>query len=481
MKTSKYFRCRNIERWIKLCICLCILISCKEKTSKIKGTTCADNSRPNIIFILTDDQRWDALGYVSNRVITPEMDRLAREGTYFSHAIATTPICAASRASIFTGQQERTHGYTFGKPALDSSTIDHVYASQLKKNGYHTGYFGKLGVKIDQPNRLFETADFYDRNTDKKNKEGYFYKTLEKDTVHLTRYTGEQGLNFIKNAPKDRPFCLTLSFSAPHAHDPSEQQYFWQEDQESFYKDQTMELPKLAKLKYYDSLPQVVKEGFNRKRWEWRFNTPEKYQQSVKGYYRMIKGIDNELGRIRNLLAFRGLDENTIIILMGDNGCYLGERQLAGKWLMHDNSIRVPLIIYSPGYDHKEIDDMVLNLDVPSTILDISEVERPSSYQGKSLMPYVKGENKDVRKMVLIEHLWDFDKIPASEGIRTSKYKYFRYIGIENSEELYNLEKDPEETINLAQKRDEHKKLIELREACDSMIHLYSKGNTNEL
>ena len=107
------------------------------------------NKKPNIIFILTDDQRWDALGIAGNSIVqTPEMDALAKSGTYFKNAFSTTPICAASRASILTGLYERTHGYTFQKPKLQQPYADIIYPRLLKNNGYHVGFFGKLGVII---------------------------------------------------------------------------------------------------------------------------------------------------------------------------------------------------------------------------------------------------------------------------------------------------------------------------------------------
>lgn len=147
--------------------------------------------KPNIIFILTDDQRWDALGYAGNNIIqTPEMDKLAREGTFFRKAFVTTPICAASRASILTGMYERTHGYTFQQGPLKEQYMQLSYPVILNQHGYHTGFFGKFGVIYKNIEKLFDEADIYDRDDKLPNRRGYFYKTIDKDTVHLTRYTG---------------------------------------------------------------------------------------------------------------------------------------------------------------------------------------------------------------------------------------------------------------------------------------------------
>ena len=298
--------------------------------------TRAQNKKPNIIFILTDDQRAEAMGYAGNKIIkTPEMDKLASQGIYFKNAFVTTPICAASRASILTGLYERTHLYTFQQGNLKQGYADNSYPTLLKKAGYYTGFFGKFGVEYPSFNTMFDQGENYDRNTKYKDHRGYFYKTLGKDTVHLTRYTSQKAMDFISSAPTDQPFCLSLSFSAPHAHDPAVDQYFWQPEVDNLYKDVVIPPPIMASDADFMAQPAYVRNGENHTRWLWRFDTPEKYQKSVKGYYRMISGVDLEIGKIRKLLAEKGLDKNTIIIFLGDNGYFLGEPQFADKWLMY--------------------------------------------------------------------------------------------------------------------------------------------------
>lgn len=432
-----------------------------------------DNSeRPNIIFILTDDQRWDALGYAGNEIIqTPEMDKLASEGVYYKNAFVTTPICAASRASIFSGLHERTHKYTFQTSPLRAEYMQESYPKLLRDAGYYTGFYGKFGVNFPGREQLFDDVEIYDRGNQYKDYRGYYYKTLHGDSVHLTRYTGEKALQFIEHAPDEKPFCLSLSFSAPHAHDGAPLQYFWQDEPDKLYQNMEMPNPKLGEDKYFESLPKPVRDGFNRVRWTWRYDTPEKYQHSVKGYYRMIYGIDLEIAKIRKKLKARGLDKNTVIILMGDNGYFLGERQLAGKWLMYENSIRVPLIVHDPrAKKHLDIDDMALNIDVPATILDLAGIAKPASYQGKSLVPLSIGaENSLDRDTILVEHLWEFDHIPPSEGVRTADWKYMRYVNDQSAEELYSLSKDPLEIENLADDKKYTKVLSNLRDKTDEL------------
>ncbi len=459
---------------------LVLVISILYAISPLSAQHKKDNEKPNIIFILTDDQRFDAIGYAGNEFVeTPEMDDLAKSGTYFHTAIVTTPICAASRASLFTGLHERAHNFNFQTGNVREEYMLNSYPTVLKNNGYYTGFFGKYGVRYNELDKQFDEYESYDRNNRYKDRRGYYYKTIDNDTVHLTRYTGQKALDFIdKNATNEKPFCLSLSFSAPHAHDGAPKQYFWQSEMDNMLEDTTIPDPELGDDKYFMAQPKIVRDGFNRLRWTWRYDTPEKYQHSLKGYYRMISGIDLEIKKIREKLKEKSQDKNTVIIVMGDNGYFLGERQFAGKWLMYDNSIRVPLIVFDPRVNkHQDIKDMVLNIDVPQTIVDIAGVKAPETWQGKSLLPIVKQETNTIaRDTILIEHIWDFEHIPPSEGVRTEEWKYFRYVNDQSIEELYNLKKDPQEINNLIGKK-KHKAVADkLRAKLDELI----KKNSNE-
>lgn len=440
----------------------------------VLGKGYGQNSRPNIIFILTDDQRWDALGFAGNPIIqTPEMDRLASEGTYFENAFVTTPICAASRASILTGLYERTHGYTFGQGDIKQPYMDQSYPVKLRESGYHTGFFGKFGVNYSGFQGLFDEGDDYDRNGNFKDRRGYFFKTLGKDTVHLTRYTSQQAIDFIENAPENKPFMLSLSFSAPHAHDPAELQYFWSPEYDQLYENVTIPEPLLGEERYFLEQPEYVKTGENRTRWHWRYDNPEKYQHSVKGYYRMITEIDTEIGKIRKTLEAKGLAENTVIILMGDNGYFLGERQLAGKWLMYENSLRVPLILFDPREKGgKRNQSFALNIDIPATLLDLAGISAPNSWQGLSL----NSKELEKRKEFLTEHLWQTPIIAPSEAIRTERWKYFRYVNDPGREELYDLKSDPLEKNNLAANPEYKRNLEELRAKLKDLASQYQKA-----
>ncbi len=453
----------------------CLALLFFPSASQAQTTT----GKPNIIFILTDDQRWDALGYAGNKLIhTPEMDKLARQGTYFKNAAVSTPICAASRATLLSGMYERSHRYSFTTNNIRDEYMDTAYPKVLREAGYYTGFFGKFGVKYNGLDQLFDEYESYDRGP-YPDRRGYYYKKIGADTVHLTRYTGQQALDFLEAAPTDKPFCLSLSFSAPHAQDSAEEQYFWQKETDKLLTDTTIPRADISDDKYFNILPKIVRDGFNRLRWTWRYDTPEKYQHSVKGYYRMISGIDLEIAKIRAKLEKTGQDRNTVIILMGDNGYFLGERQLAGKWLMYDNSIRVPLIVYDPRLDkHQDLDDQALNVDVPATILDVAGVRAPVEWQGKSLYPLVRGTTKSIqRDTILIEHLWEFANIPPSEGVRTKDWKYMRYVNDKSIEELYSLKNDPQEITNLATDPKYKKQLLAFRKKNDELGRRFSDGN----
>lgn len=419
--------------------------------------------RPNIIFILNDDHRWDALGCAGNSIIqTPEMDRLAKSGVRFSHAFITTPICAASRASFFTGQYERQHGYTFQQPPIAESLVNDSYPAVLRKSGYQTGFVGKFGVKIPKgaSDKMF---DYY-RPT------GLPYQ--KKDRDHLTKRNADLAIDFIRTADAGTPFCLSLSFWAPHAEDSNPAQFVPKPELEALYQDDTVPAAPLSENAFFEALPDFQKQSLNRVRWAWRFDNPEKYQEMVKGYYRMISGIDQAIGRIRKELDARGLADNTVIIVTGDNGYFLGERGFAGKWTMHDVSLRVPLIVYDPRNSDEQKGvvsaDLVINLDVPTTILDYADAKIPETYQGKSLRPNVQQGVALDRELVFTEHLWNRKDIPRTEAIRTERWKYIRYLDHPEFEELYDLQNDASEMTNLAKSEEYLDLLKELQAKCTS-------------
>jgi len=424
--------------------------------------------RPNIILLVTDDQRYDALGCTGNVIIhTPNMDALAARGVRFERAFVTTPICAASRASIFTGLFERAHTYTFTKPPISKIYTDISYPCLMKKAGYRNGFIGKFGVKVEEGviDEMFDWVRLTNFPYFKK-KNGQWY--------HLTEINGDHAVEFLRGCQQNQPFCLSVSFLAPHADDPTPEQYFWPQSCNALYEDVEIPVPDTADPAFFKAHPEFLKNALNRTRWFWRFDTPEKFQAMVKGYYRMVSGVDRVIGRIREELDRLGMDKNTIIVLMGDNGYFLGERGFAGKWLMHDLSIRVPLILYDPRIPRNRqgsvIEEMVLNVDIAPTLLDYAGINVPDRMQGQSLIALMRGERVNWRTEVFCEHLWDYSEIPQSECIRTDRLKYIRYPKHPDFEELYDLENDPLEKNNLASEQRFGDQLVVFRKLCDEKI-----------
>ena len=425
-------------------------------------------ARPNVLFILTDDQRFDALGCAGNPIIrTPNVDRLAGEGIRFERAFVTTPICAASRASILTGTYERTHTYTFTKPPLARAFTDISFPVRFRQAGYRTGFVGKFGVAVgeDVPGEMFDFTRF----------DGFPYiQTINGVERHMTDVEGDWIIDFLRGVEPGRPFCLLWCPWAPHADDDDPQQYFWPPAVDDLYRDVVIPVPEMAAPEYYDAQPAFLKNTMSRTRWGWRFDTPDKYQSMVKGYYRMISGIDLVLGRIRGELARLGLDGNTVIVYTSDNGYFLGERGYADKWLMYDLSIRVPLVVYDPRAPRASRAlvkrDLVLNIDLGPTLMDLAGIAVPPQVQGRSLRPLLGRRTPAWRTEIFCEELWDHPEIPRSECVRTERWKYIQYPAHPEYVELFDLANDPDEKRNLAGDPGHARVLAELRERCGRTI-----------
>ncbi|MGK0300704.1 MAG: arylsulfatase A-like enzyme, partial [Planctomycetota bacterium] len=372
----------------------------------------------NLLFVVTDDQRFDLMACAGHPVLsTPAMDALAKRGVRFTNAFVTTAICAASRASIMTGRREGSHNYTFGKPPMAKSLGDDTYFSQLKRKGYRTGFVGKWGVRFEK-NALAGAIDY-------RRSSGHPY--LKKDGRHLTNIVADHATEFVAQQSKKQPFCLTVSFHAPHAQDGHKDQYIPPPELASLYEDATVPVPPNATAGF-DVLPDFLQNSMGRHRWAWRFDNRQKQIRRTKDYWSMITGVDRALQRIVASLKEHGFDDNTVIVFTSDNGYFLGERGLAGKWLIYEESVRVPLIIVDPQAAESRRgttnDAMVLNTDLAPTMLAIAGVAAPAGYDGRNLMPLVAGESPPWRSDFLYEHRMDHKDIPKSQGVRGSRWVY---------------------------------------------------------
>lgn len=436
----------------KRLIPLAMLVALHGGLPQSKGADEAGNrdGRPNIVFLLTDDQRFDALGAMGNDIIqTPHLDRLASEGTVFTNAFVTTSICAISRASIVTGQFARRHGIVDFSTALTPEQFADTFPARLRAAGYRTAFVGKWGLGNPLP------VDQYDAWYGFAGQGRYFE---EEGGVHLTDKQGSDALEFLDTcSPEGAPFCLQVSFKAAHCDHGNTPDFTPAERFRPLYANVTIPLPELANEESFKSLPPFLRESEARLRWHDRFGTSDRYQRTVKDYYRLLTGVDDVVGRIVERLHERGLADNTIILFTSDNGFYLGDRGLAGKWFMHEESIRVPLVVYDPGAAAEargqRREEMVLNIDVAPTILDWAGVAIPEAVQGRSLAPLLQADDGRVawRGEWFYEHPFAHRTIPMSEGVRGERWKYVRYTSIDPPyEELYDLQHDPLEERNLA-------------------------------
>jgi len=433
--------------------------------------------RPNIVFFLSDDQRADFMGCAGHPILkTPTMDKLAEEGVRFENMFVTTSICAASRATIFTGLYERTHRFTFGTPPITAKDAENSYPAVLKRAGYRTGFVGKFGVSVakGEKERMFDFMVPLGRSP-------YFKKQPDGSVRHVTQIAGDKAIAFLDTCKDDKPFCLSVSFNASHAEDGDKKNHYPSPKVvDGLYEDMTMPPPKLADPAIYESQPDFLKKSLNRQLWFWRWDTPEKYQKNVKGYYRMISGLDHVMGRVLDELEKRGLAKNTVVIFAGDNGYYKGSRGFAGKWSHYEESLRVPLIVFDPRASEKQRDkvlsQMVLNVDIPPTIVDYAGVKVPECYQGHSLVPLVEGkEPKDWRTDFFCEHLFEVGtRIPKYEGVRDKRYVYARYFEQEPVYEfLHDLKTDPDQLKNFAKDPEYAEVLKKMRARCDELRDSY--------
>jgi arylsulfatase A-like enzyme len=407
--------------------------------------------RPNVVFILADDMRWDAMGCAGNPIIkTPQLDGLAKDGVRFTNAFVTTSICAASRASILTGLYERTHRYTFGTKPVTAEHVAISYPLLLRKADYRTGFVGKFGVGVPPgaAKEMFDSFTVLDRNP-------YWKKQPDSTEKHLTDIEGEKAIEFINACKPGEPFCLSVSFNAPHAEDNDPKQYYWQKEVDDLYKDVKFPVPKTMTAEFFDSHPEFLRKTESRVRFNWRFDEPKKYQEMVAGYYRMISGVDLVVGRIRDALKAKGLADNTVIVFTSDNGYFLGERGFADKWYIYEHSIRVPLLVFNPRAAKelrgRVVEKMALNVDVSPTFLELAGVAVPKEMQGRSLVQLLKGEPPaDWRTDFFYEHLFERANIPKSEGVRTERFAYVRWFEQKPVvEELYDHVADFDEAKNL--------------------------------
>ena len=431
-------------------VVVCLLAACGLVPS---GRQARPEPPLNVLVLYADDWRHDTLGCAGNPVVeTPILDDLAERGVRFTRNSVTTSICGVSRATLYTGQWMSRHGAT-GFTMWDTPW-EETYPGLLRANGYHVGHVGKWH------NRPFPRGE-YDFSTVYHGRHWYPDEDSPSGRIHVTERNERDALRFLAERPRDRPFALTVCFFATHAEDGHEDQFLPQPTSMELSADIDVPVPVNATQESWENLPEFFDEqNEGRNRWHWRFDTPEKYQRMMKNYYRMANEVDAACGAILLELEEQGVLDETLVIFTTDNGYYHGEHGLADKWYPHEESIRVPLIIWDPRL-HRELrgstdDCFTLSVDLAPTILAAAGIEAPPRMQGRDIahryLPIEDAESaRPWRTEFFYEHptLRDADFIPASEALVRRDWKYMVWPE-DGVEQLFDLAADPIEENDLA-------------------------------
>ncbi len=429
----------------------------------------ADPKPMNVVVLLADDWRHDTLGCAGHPILkTPHLDALASDGFRFTRSCVTTSICGVSRASLLTGQWMSRHGneafLMFKTPWAET------FPGLLRNNGYWVGHVGKWHNGAF-PKERYDFGRSYAGT--------HWIKKKDAEPVHVTQLNETDAVEFLQKRPQDKPFCLTVAFFAAHAEDGNPKQYLPQPGSAELYANDKIPIPALATEAALKNLPPFLQKAENegRKRWTWRFDTPEKYQTMMKNYYRLCTEVDTTCGKLLAELKKQGVLDNTLVVFTGDNGYFHGERGLADKWYPYEESIRVPLIVRDPrmpaAAKGKTNGDFVLNVDIAPTILGAANVAAPKTMQGRDFAPLYRDAKKPDpawRDEFFYEHaiIGNKEKIPASQALVRHDAKYILWPDFEY-EELFDLKADPQEQKNLVADPTREKMLAEMKQRFDKL------------
>ncbi len=453
-------------------------------------TVSAVFSQPkNVIFILADDHRYDYMGFHPNSpdfLETPAMDRMAEEGAHLANAFVSTSLCSPSRASILTGQYPFRHGVVDNNNSMPEGVT--LFSEALKDAGYQTGYFGKwhIGHDHDDPKPGF------DRWVSFRGQGVYYDPTLNIDgetaqvegyiTDLLTDYT----LDWLEELDGDQPFFAYLSHKAVHAEfEPAERH-------EGMYSDVRINMPQSMKNieQNYEGKPDWVYE----QRYSWhgvehmyhgRDDHPQSVEEIIVRYSESLMAVDESVGRVLDYLEENELADETLVIYMGDNGFMLGEHGLIDKRQAYEESMRVPILAWSPGYIEpgSVIEENVMNIDITPTILDIADGSMPANHivDGQSFLPLLAGEPvEDWRQEFVYQYFWEnsFPQTPTTYAIRDDRYKYIYYHGVWDKNELYDLQTDPREMVNLINMPEHRERITRMR---NQMFDIFEENGATDV
>lgn len=446
----------------------------------LAATSALAAPRPNILFIFSDDHAQHAISAYGSKVNqTPNIDRLATEGTRFANSFVTNSICTPSRATLLSGQYSHLNGV----PVFNrfDGERDHV-AKHLQAGGYHTGMIGKWHLGSDPTG--------FDRWIVLPGQGAYWNPTFlvpgKKQLAlegHCTDLTTDLGIEWLETRPKDQPFFLMLHQKAPHrAWEPAERHIEKFRDQiipepdtlRDDYATRPAALPENEQTVVRDLTRRDLKltppeglKGPDLQKW-YQYKPMEleidgelltgdellqwKYQKYMRDYLACVQGVDDGVGRVLDYLDQHGLAENTIVMYSADNGWYLGDLGLYDKRFMYEPGLKVPLLARGPGIRKGAVpEQFVANIDLAPTFLDLAGLPIPDSMQGRSLAPLLHGESPaDWRQSVYYRYYHDpgHHNTRAHYGVRTATHKLIHYWKID-AWEMYDLTQDPTEQHNL--------------------------------
>jgi N-acetylglucosamine-6-sulfatase len=461
----------------------------KELEGRLKFEAIQGAKPRNVIFILSDDHRYDFMGFTGKVpwLETPNMDKLAREGAHFPNAFVTTSLCSPSRASILTGLFSHVHTIVDNQAPEPENLI--FFPEYLQEKGYQTAFFGKwhMGDENDHPRPGFHHWESF------KGQGVYYNPTLningEKvhfgDSAYITDLITEHAISWMKEKRnQDSPFFLYLSHKAVHAEfEPAVRH-------RSRYKNEELIIPpsfnsSLAQVKgknlvgsegphlsnYYGEGRMPDWQKMQRESWhgvDYMYHGRMDFPTFFKNYCETLRGVDESIGSVLDYLKEAGLDESTLVIYMGDNGFSFGEHGLIDKRHFYEESGKVPFLVRCPELikGGLTVNKMIQNIDVAPTILELAGIKKPGHMQGASLVPLLKGQEVEWRNKVFYEYFWEYDfpHTPTMFGVRTERYKLIRYHGIWDTNEFYDLQEDPGEMNNLIASADHQNQIKELTE-----------------
>lgn len=409
----------------------------------------------NVIFILSDDHRYDAMGFLKGQewLETPQMDRMAREGCHFPNAFVTTALCSPSRASVLTGKYAHKHRIIDNNTPIPPGTT--LFPQYLQQAGYSTAFIGKfhMGGETDAPQPGFDHwVSFRGQGTYSPSPNGLNVngkKVPQKG--YITDELTDYAVDWINSRKKDQPYFLYLSHKAVHAEFEVAERHKGKYANKEFKYPATM----AATGDMARGRPMWVQN--QRNSWhgvEYPYHSNLDIAHFYKQYAEALCAVDDSIGRVFDALKARGELDSTLVIYMGDNGFAFGEHGLIDKRTAYEESMRVPLLarcpeLFSGGRTAREV---VANIDIMPTVFDAMGITAPSGGDGQSWLPVASGNAPaNWRKELLYEYYWErnFPQTPTIHALRGDRYKFIRYHGIWDTDELYDLQQDPLESNNL--------------------------------